>query len=250
MRKLMAKDNFEERMGRLLDSRPREKTSDCLEENTLRALVRHQVKEPDAATLMAHVAFCAYCSDQYEGMVFARRLASQMRKRAALETALAQLMETHAAVRDHVTTWLGRISGAEEPSGAVLQAWVKAGQEGAMQFQQALSAATWKPLADAYMGAQEKEADETFATGSIILANAAGYSAGIVVEQDAVTVTFLDWQKTTPPLVLLVSEEEDTPPLLPDLRSLEEAGAWTAHFAPVKPGSYMIAIAPDEREQE
>lgn len=65
----------------------------------------------------------------------------------------------------------------------------------------------------------------------------------MTVEGDNVVVGFLDWQGATPPLVVLVPEDEGHAPQTPVLVA-GESGMWTARFESVPPGAYLLALAP------
>lgn len=180
-----------------------------------------------------------------------RRQTSQIVEAAAptrkerLSAALSHLASVRHDLRERLTPWLEQLERGAVSAEAALRAVVTAGRNGTVEVLRAMS----HPSLDAAPAGMDLRAkrDETVSesepASAIVITTDAVPSAKVAVEGDAVVVTFLDWQAPSPPLIVLVPEDERSEPRTPDHLEGED-GAWTARFERVAAGVYLLAVAP------
>jgi len=124
---------------------------------------------------------------------------------------------------------------------AALRAVLTAEQAGTVEVLPTMSHSS---LQAAYAGAGIKgERGETVGEGqaasAVVITTDAVPSARVAIEEDAIVVMFLDWQAPSPPLVVLVPDDERSEPRTPDLVE-GEGGAWTPLVPTCSPSRWSV----------
>jgi len=169
----------------------------------------------------------------------------QLSLKERLTAALNQLASVRQDLRERLTAWREQLESGAVHAEATVRAVMTAVREGTVEVLQAMSHPS---LQFQYVGAdirveRGETTRESQAASAVVFVTDAVPSARVTVEEDAVVVTFLYWQAPSPPLVVLVPDDERKTPQTPD-RVEGEGGAWTARFEHVPPGSYLLAVAP------
>lgn len=165
--------------------------------------------------------------------------------RERLAAALHRLASVRQDLRERLTAWREQVERGVSCGEACLRMLLTAGQAGTVAV---LPAMSHPSLQAAYAGTGIRgEGGETIDAGqgarAVVITTDAVPSARVAVEADIVVVTFLGWQAPSPPLVVLVSDDERSAPQTSDHLDRED-DKWTARFERIPVGTYLLAVAP------
>jgi hypothetical protein len=148
-------------------------------------------------------------------------------------------------LRERLLAWREQMLRGAVQAEATLRAVLMAGGGGAIEVLPAMSPPS---LQARYAGAGERgerggTVGEGHAASSIVITTDDVAGVRGTVEGDTVLMTFLDWQGTSPPLVVLVPDDEHNDPRVPDRVDYGDT-RWTAWFEHIPAGTYLLAVAP------
>lgn len=162
-----------------------------------------------------------------------------------LVTALDQLASVRQELNKRLAEWREQLERGAVRAEVTLRTVLVAGRAGTMEVVPAMSHSSLQ-FAPAEMGFRVK-GGETVGAGqpasAVVITTDAMPSVKFAIEEDTVVVTFLEWQAPSPPLVVLVPEDELSKPRTPD-RLDREDDRWVARLERVPTGAYLLAIAP------
>lgn len=162
-----------------------------------------------------------------------------------LAAALNWLAGIRQDLLEQLTAWQDQLERGVVRAEAALRAVLSGGQAGTMEVLPAMSHPSLQvtPAEARVRGERGKTAGEEQATNAVEVTTDAVPGARVTVKEDTIVVTFVDWQAPSPPLVVLVPDDERSDPQMAD--PIEgEGDTWTARFTRIPPGNYLLAIAP------
>lgn len=183
-----------------------------------------------------------------------------------LRQALRELAAPAGALTETIAAWLKRLTAGPDVQQSLvqrLQAWLEQAEHSAVSAEAAVhalltpghagtvyvqAALSHPSVQFAYAdtglrGERSEAAGIEQAASAVIVRTDALPGARVAIEGDAIVVTFLDWQSPSPPLVVLVPEDDQGTPRMPDATE-GVGGVWTVCFEHVPSGTSLLAVAP------
>lgn len=174
-----------------------------------------------------------------------KTIAAEIPMRRRLTTALNRLASMRKDLQERLTAWLKQLERGAVHAEATMRAVLMGEQAGTVEVMLAMSHPSLQ-AAYAGMGIRGERGEtvgESQAASAVVITTHSVPSARVAVEGDAVVVAFVDWGALSPPLVVLVPDDERSAPRTPD-RLDNKNSKWTARFEHVPAGTYLLAVAP------
>lgn len=166
-------------------------------------------------------------------------------KGVGLAAGLRHLEVAWQDLRARLTAWREQVERGAVATEAVVRAVLTAERPGRVEVEPTLSHPSLQFIyADTGLRSERSEALETEqAASAVMVTTDALPGARVAIEGDAIVVTFLGWQSLSPPLVVLMPEDDQGAPRMPDVTE-SAGGVWTVRFERVPPGASLLAVAP------
>lgn len=162
-----------------------------------------------------------------------------------LAAALQRLADMRQDLAPRLRAWWEQIERGAGLAEAAVRAVLTAKPPGTVEVLPAMSHPSLQAAhAEAgVMGERGTTVSAGQAANAVVIETDAVPGARVAITEDAVVVTFVDWQAPSPPLAVCVPDDERRAPQVAD--PIEGAGdTWTVRFTRLPPGAYLLAIAP------
>lgn len=166
-------------------------------------------------------------------------------KGVGLAAGLRRLEATWQDLPARLTAWREQVERGDVAAEVAVRAVLTTERTGRVEVEPTLSHPSVQfAYADPGLRGERSEDPRTEqATSAVIVRTDALPGARVAIEGDTIGVTFLDWQSLSPPLVVLVPEDNQGTPRMPDVTE-SAGGVWTVRFERVPSGASLLAVAP------